>query len=200
MKTAVPNPNYKPPVKTKVPLAPGAQRLIIATCEKGTVENVEEMRVIKGNIDAIKKENPNLVEIAAKAAFKSYEPPVVADALPKMTITKSQKTRVELMKKRAELKIGMPKALNMYSCGPFFTAYFESLGLKAENMLWSEYTSEQLYKEGAKRGAIDPCFPSKVGIPHVHNLMYAIHPKKKLDIIFFPMIDALPTFLVNTQS
>jgi predicted CoA-substrate-specific enzyme activase len=200
VKTAVPNPNYKPPAKTKVPLAAGAQRLIIATCEKGTVENVEEMRVIKGNIDAIKKENPNLVEIAAKAAFKSYEPPLVADAPPKIQFTKAQKTRAELMKKRAELKIGMPKALNMYSCGPFFTAYFESLGLKAENLHWSEYTSEQLYKEGAKRGAIDPCFPSKVGIPHVHNLLYVVHPKKKLDIVFFPMIDSLPTFLVNTQS
>jgi predicted CoA-substrate-specific enzyme activase len=200
VKTVVPNPNYKPPAKTKVPLAPGAQRLIIATCEKGTVENVDEMRVIKGNIDAIKKENPNLVEIAAKAAFKSYEPPAVADALPKFAITAAQKRRIELMKKRAELKIGMPRALNMYSCGPFFTAYFESLGLKAENLFWSDYTTEQLYKEGAKRGAIDPCFPSKVGIPHVHNLLYVVHPKKQLDIVFFPMIDALPTFLKHTQA
>jgi predicted CoA-substrate-specific enzyme activase len=200
VKTATPNPSYKPPVKTKVPLAPGAQRLIIATCEKGTVENVEEMRVIKGNIDAIKKENPNLVEIAAKKAFSSYEPPVIADPLPKLQITKAQRDRAERMKKRAELRIGMPRALNMYSCGPFFTAYFESLGVKAENIFWSEYTNEQLYKEGAKRGAIDPCFPSKVGIPHVHNLLYSVHPKKKLDIIFFPMIDSLPTFLTHTQS
>ena len=200
VKTVSPNPNYKPPSKTKVPLAEGAQRLIIATCEKGTVENVDEMRVIKGNIDAIKKENPNLVEVAAKAAFKDYEPPLVADPLPKFAITSAQKKRIELMKKRAALKIGMPKALNMYSCGPFFTAYFQSLGLKAENLFWSDYTNEQLYKEGAKRGAIDPCFPSKVGIPHVHNLLYVVHPKKQLDIIFFPMIDSLPTFLKHTQA
>src|SRR5579872_7476263 len=200
VKTVSPNPNYKPTSKTKVPLAAGAQRLIIATCEKGTVENVDEMRVIKGNIDAIKKENPNLVEVAAKAAFKDYEPPLVADPLPKFAITAAQKKRIELMKKRGELKIGMPKALNMYSCGPFFTAYFQALGVKPENLIWSEYTSEQLYKEGAKRGAIDPCFPSKVGIPHVHNLLYVIHPKKQLDIIFFPMIDSLPTFLKHTQA
>ncbi|HET7750854.1 MAG TPA: acyl-CoA dehydratase activase-related protein, partial [Terriglobales bacterium] len=200
VKTVSPNPNYKPPSKTKVPLAEGAQRLIIATCEKGTVENVDEMRVIKGNIDAIKKENPNLVEVAAKAAFKDYEPPTVADPLPKFAITSAQKKRIELMKKRAALKIGMPKALNMYSCGPFFTAYFQSLGVKAENLFWSDYTNEQLYKEGAKRGAIDPCFPSKVGIPHVHNLLYVVHPKKQLDVIFFPMIDSLPTFLKHTQA
>jgi predicted CoA-substrate-specific enzyme activase len=200
VKTVAPNPNYKPPSKTKVPLAPGAQRLIIATCEKGTVENVEEMRVIKGNIDSIKKENPNLVEVAAKTPFKSYEPKLVADALPKYQFTKAQKDRAALMKRRADLKIGMPRALNMYSCGPFFTAYFESLGLKFENLIWSEYTTEQLYKEGAKRGAIDPCFPSKVGIPHVHNLLYQIHPKKQLDVIFFPMIDFLPSFLKYTQD
>mgnify|MGYP003351371181 CR=1 FL=1 len=60
---------------------------------------------------------------------------MVADPLPKLQITPAQKKRAELMKKRAELKIGMPRALNMYSCGPFFTAYFESLGLKAENLL-----------------------------------------------------------------
>ena len=53
-----------------MPLAAGAQRLIIATCEKGTVEDVDEMRVIKRGLDAVKKENPNLVEIAAKAVFQ----------------------------------------------------------------------------------------------------------------------------------
>ena len=62
-------PDYKPPAKTKVPLEAGAQRLIIATCEKGTVENIEEMRGIKGNLDKVKKANPNFVEIAAKARF-----------------------------------------------------------------------------------------------------------------------------------
>jgi predicted nucleotide-binding protein (sugar kinase/HSP70/actin superfamily) len=39
-----------------------------------------------------------------------------------------------------------------------------------------------------------------VGIPHVHNLLYVHHKKKPLDLIFFPMIDALPSELVNTQS
>src|SRR5262249_25349881 len=59
---------------------------------------------------------------------------------------------------------------------------------------------EELYKEGAKRGAIDPCFPSKLGIPHVHNLLYKVHAKKPLDIIFFPMIDCLTTDLQNVQA
>jgi activator of 2-hydroxyglutaryl-CoA dehydratase/predicted nucleotide-binding protein (sugar kinase/HSP70/actin superfamily) len=187
--------------KSKIPLEPGTKRLIVGnSCEKGLVEDVEAMRVIKKGLDAVKGSNPNLVEIAAKAVFKSFNPPNVADALPRLAFTKKQKERVELMKKRDEIRIGMPRALNMYSQTPVFSAYFEGLGVKAENIIYSDYTSEQLYKEGAKRGAIDPCFPSKVGIPHVHNLLYVHHKKKPLDFIFFPMIDSLTTDLYGVQD
>ena len=98
--------------------------------------------------------------------------------------------RVELMKKRNSVVIAMPRVLNMYAQTPFYTAYFESLGVNPGNIIFSEYTSEELYKEGAKRGAIDPCFPSKIGIPHIHNLIYKIHKKKKIDYIFFPICAA----------
>ncbi|MGA2577766.1 MAG: BadF/BadG/BcrA/BcrD ATPase family protein [Bryobacteraceae bacterium] len=200
VKTTVMNPDYKPPVKTKVPLEAGSQRLIIATCEKGTVESVDDMRQIKGSLDKIKKANPNFVEISAKAVFRVPDAPLVADPLPKFLFTSSAKKRVELMKKRSEIRIGMPRVLNMYSMTPVFTGYFASLGIKAENIVYSDYTSEQLYKEGAKRGAIDPCFPSKLGIPHVHNLLFVVHAKKPLDMIFFPMIDCLTTDLHGVQA
>src|ERR1035438_1797405 len=200
VKTSIVNLELKPPVKTKVPLEAGAQRLIIATCEKGTVENIEEMRHIKGDPDKVKKANPNFVEMAAKAVFRVQDSPLVADAPPKLQITAAQKKRAALMKKRAELRIGMPRVLNMYSQTPVFTGYFASLGIKAENLVYSDFTSEELYKEGAKRGAIDPCFPSKLGIPHVHNLLYRVHAKKALDIIFFPMIDCLTSDLHSVQA
>src|SRR5579862_3564912 len=200
VKTNAPNPDYKPPVKTKVPLEAGAQRLIMATCEKGTVENVDDMRQIKGTLDKIKKANPNFVEISAKAVFRVPDIASVADAPPKFAFTATAKKRTELMKKRAEIRIGMPRVLNMYSMTPVFTGYFASLGIKAENLVYSDYTSEQLYKEGAKRGAIDPCFPSKLGIPHVHNLLFVAHAKKPLDLIFFPMIDCLTTDLNGVQA
>lgn len=200
VQTATKPENWKPPTKTKVPLAEGATRLIISTCEKGQVENVDDMRGIKAGLDAIKKANPNLVEIQAKAAFRPTNAPVVADPLPKYAFTRAQKQRRALMLRRKDIKIGLPRLLNMYSTGPFWMAYFESLGLPPENLIWSDYTSEQLYKEGAKRGSIDPCFPSKVGIPHVHNLLYVHHPKKKFDYIFFPMIDDLTSDLVHVQD
>ena len=198
--TATPNESYRPPAKTKVALETGAQRLIIATCEKGTVENIEDMRGIKAGLDKIKAQNPNLVELAAKAVFRPASVDLVADPPPRFAFTPAQKQRVELLKRRAEIKIGMPRVLNMYSQAPVFMGYFQALGLQPENLVWSDYTSEQLYKEGAKRGAIDPCFPSKVAIPHVHNLLYVHHPKKKLDYVFFPMIDCLTSDLKYTQG
>lgn len=200
VKTSVLNENGYVPKKSKVPLEEGSQRLIIATCEKGTVEDINEMRNIKGGLDKMKKENPNFVEVAARQVFKVMEAPLVADPLPKFTFTAAQKKRAELMKRRQELRIGMPRVLNMYSQAPVFTGYFASLGIKAEHMIWSDYTSETLYKEGGKRGSIDPCFPSKLGIPHVHNLLYVHHSKKPLDIIFFPMIDCLTSELSHIQA
>src|SRR5262249_16278395 len=52
--------------KTKVPLMENEQRLIIATCEKGTVEDVSEMKDIKAGLDQLKEANPSFVDIAAK--------------------------------------------------------------------------------------------------------------------------------------
>jgi predicted CoA-substrate-specific enzyme activase len=187
--------------KSKIPILPGVKRLIVGnSCEKGLVEDVNDMREIKKGLDAAKKDNPNMAELGAKAPFKSYAPSSVVDPVPKFAITAKQKKRIELMRKRKDLRIGIPRILNMYSVNPIFSAYFEALGIPAENLIYSDYTNESLYKEGAKRGAIDPCFPSKVGIPHVHNLLYVHHKKKPLDIIFCPMIDDLPSDLKFAQA
>ncbi|QOJ04993.1 MAG: hypothetical protein HRU71_10750 [Planctomycetia bacterium] len=179
------------------------------------------MREIKAGLDAMKKAYPNFAEICAREAFAPADVPCVADeiaeaeksaatgfGLPDRLVLpavrrkrEAARRRIELMKRRGEIRIGMPRVLNMYSMAPWFMAYFQSLGIRAANLVWSDYTSEELYKEGAKRGAIDPCFPSKIGIPHVHNLLYHKHTAKQpLHYIFFPMIDCLPTFLDNIQS
>jgi predicted CoA-substrate-specific enzyme activase len=190
------------PVKfiSKVAKADDEQRLIIATCEKGTVEDVDSMRGIKASVDAVKKANPNFVEIAAKEVWNFRKPEKVADPIPTRAWTKAARRRVELMKRRETLRIGMPRVLNMYVYAPFFSAYFETLGVSGGNLVYSDYTSGDLYREGSGRGAIDPCFPAKIGIAHVHNLLFAKHAKKKLDVIFFPMVDVLHTHLVKLQG
>jgi predicted nucleotide-binding protein (sugar kinase/HSP70/actin superfamily) len=57
-----------------------------------------------------------------------------------------------------------------------------------------------MYRAGAGRGAIDPCFPSKIGIPHIYNLIFQKHQKKPLDAIFFPMVDTLHQPLKNCSG
>jgi predicted nucleotide-binding protein (sugar kinase/HSP70/actin superfamily) len=186
---------------SKIPIAPNSKRLIVNnSCDRGLVEDVNAMREIKKGLDSMKGANPNMAEIAAKAAFRAFNPPQVSDPLPRYALTAKQKARVAAMKRRSTLRIGIPRVLNQYTCNPAFSAYFESLGIPADNLVYSDYTTEELYKAGAKRGSIDPCFPSKIGIPHVHNLLYVHHKKKPLDIIFFPMIDDLPSDMVNAQS
>jgi predicted CoA-substrate-specific enzyme activase len=196
----LPKPVDFQPRKTKVPLRVGEQRLIIATCEKGTVEDLADMKDIKADIDKIKEANPNYVDIAARDVFRHRQVAMVADSLPStkgLFVSKSVKERAALMQKRQDFRVGIPRLLNTYTYAPLFNAYFASLGMKAENIIYSDYTTPELYRAGASRGAIDPCYPSKIGIAHVYNLIATKHSKKPLHAIWFPMYDVLHTPLVN---
>jgi predicted nucleotide-binding protein (sugar kinase/HSP70/actin superfamily) len=196
----LPKPVDFQPRKTKVPLRVGEQRLIIATCEKGTVEDLADMKDIKADIDKIKEANPNYVDVAARDVFRHRQVEVVADAVPStkgLFVSKSVKERAALMQKRQDYRVGIPRLLNTYTYAPLFNAYFASLGMKAENIIYSDYTTPELYRAGASRGAIDPCYPSKIGIAHVFNLLATKHNKKPLHAIWFPMYDVLHTPLVN---
>jgi activator of 2-hydroxyglutaryl-CoA dehydratase/predicted nucleotide-binding protein (sugar kinase/HSP70/actin superfamily) len=190
------------PVKfvSKVAKADDERRLIMATCEKGSVEDVNAMRGIKSGIDEVKRANPNFVEIAAKEAFRPRGVENVAEPVPQRLWTRTRRERAVLSQRRRALRIGIPRVLNMYTYAPFFNAYFESLGVLGGNIVYSDYTSGELYREGAGRGAIDPCFPAKIGVAHVHNLLFVKHAKKKLDYIFFPMVDVLHTSLKHLQG
>ncbi len=194
---------------SKVPLADEEQRLIIATCEKGAVEDIADMKNIKKGLDGLQKRHPNLAQRAAVKVFQQVKVEDASDPLPTVprfaprSRKRSAARRRESMNARSSTRIGLPRVLNMYSQAPFFMAYFQSLGIKPKNLVWSDFTTEDLYKEGAKRGSIDPCFPSKVGIPHVHDLLYAKHDpehSKGLDYIFFPMLDSFPTWLDGVED
>ena len=185
---------------TKVPLMHGEQRLIIATCEKGTVEDVNDMKDIKSGLDKIKAQHPNFVDMASKEVFRPINPKSVADPLPTKNWSgwkKGDKERRELMENRKKTRVGIPRVLNIYVYAPLFNGYLESLGVQPENIIYSDYTTSELYRAGASRGAIDPCFPAKIGISHVYNLIQEKHRKKPLNVIFFPMYDVLHSPLVN---
>jgi predicted CoA-substrate-specific enzyme activase len=169
------------------------RRLIIATCEKGSVEEAEEMRLIARDMSRIRTQFPNYAEIAAKMAFSAH------------ASTHSDRGDLQCSaefqgKRRNEIRIGLPRALNHYAHAPFFTAYFQTLGIPFEHIQFSSQSSDTLYREGSRRGAIDPCFPSKLALAHVHNLLTKHHARKPLDFIFFPMVDDMPTDLHCTQA
>ncbi|MGA8066434.1 MAG: BadF/BadG/BcrA/BcrD ATPase family protein, partial [Terriglobales bacterium] len=114
---------------TKVPLMHGEQRLIIATCEKGLVEDVNDMKDIKAGIDEIKDKYPNFVDFAAHEVFRPVNARSVADPIPVAKFwNKVAKERVPLMQNRKEVRVGIPRVLNIYSYAPLFNGYLESLG------------------------------------------------------------------------
>jgi activator of 2-hydroxyglutaryl-CoA dehydratase/predicted nucleotide-binding protein (sugar kinase/HSP70/actin superfamily) len=183
---------------TKVPLMHGEQRLIIATCEKGLVEDVNDMKDIKAGLDEIKDKYPNFVDFAAHEVFRPVNAKSVADPIPTAKFwNKAAKERIPLMENRKKVRVGIPRVLNIYTYAPLFNGYLESLGVQPENIIYSDYTSSDLYRAGASRGAIDPCFPAKIGISHVYNLIQEKHRKKPLNVIFFPMYDVLTSPLVK---
>jgi len=176
------------------------RRLIVATCEKGASGNLDEMRGIKANLDAIKEANPNFVDIAAHEVFRPRIVEQVADPIPAHAFTAATRRRVTLMRNRRQLRVGIPRVLNTYLYAPLYNAYLQSLGVLPEHVVYSDYTTDELYRTGSSRGAIDPCFPSKIAIAHVHNLIFVKGQRKQFDVVFFPMVDVLNSPLTNVQA
>ncbi len=56
---------------SKLPLAEGWERVISGnSCPKGLLEDVNEMRVVKGKLEEVKRAYPNLAEVVRKEAFR----------------------------------------------------------------------------------------------------------------------------------
>jgi predicted CoA-substrate-specific enzyme activase len=184
----------------RVPLKAGERRLIIANCEKGAVEDVAAMKAIQAGLNAAREANPNLVDYASREVWRIHANKIVADEIPKYALTRTARKRRDRMLYRQKVRIGIPRVMAMYSFAPLFSGYFESLGIPSGNIVFSDHTSEEMYRLGAKRGSIDPCYPSKLALAHVHNLLFVKHKRKPLDCIFFPMFDVLRSPLVNLRA
>ncbi|MDH7514516.1 MAG: BadF/BadG/BcrA/BcrD ATPase family protein [Bacteroidota bacterium] len=182
---------------SKIPLEPGASRLIIASCEKGTVEDIDDMRMIAKNISDVKKQFPSTLETQAQLAWSPAKANTDSNNSKGLFSRMFRVGNGGVSHLRSSIRIAVPRVLNLYSTMPFFTAYFESLGVPFQNFVFSDFTSEELYKEGVKRGSIDPCFPSKVALAHVHNLLTKKLRLTHFEWLFFPIIDDFPTDLFH---
>ncbi|MCW5962691.1 MAG: CoA activase [Bryobacterales bacterium] len=173
------------------------QRLILANCERGAAENLEDLKLIQSSLQEVRSQNPNLVDFAAREVWRTRG----VTALPRPPLPRWKRWRRAssvATKPREDLRIGIPRALNLYATAPFFRSWFEALGLQPSNIIFSDFTTDALYRAGATRGAIDPCFPSKVTLAHVHNLLTVHHTRQPLDAIFLPMFEAVATPLLYT--
>jgi len=182
------------------------------SCEKGMVESKDAMLELVRERQALAKEFPNLVTYEARRAFQPFyacEPlPAAGSPVEDVRvergffgrITRAKHTRgfrrssEAAIERRRRVRIGMPRVLNMYSTGPFWTTYFKALGLDPRNIVWSDETTEEMWSAGGKYGSIDPCFPSKVVQAHFHQLLFEKHAERPLDAIFFPILTHVPSF------
>lgn len=187
------------------------------SCEKGTVEDEAAVVQLTKQRQELKKHYPNLVEYEARRMYQHfYDPEPMPDAgrqvqdvqqrrsvfgLRKSSYTRGfERSTAEAADRRKQIRIGIPKVLNIWSTAPFWRTYFEALGIDQKNIVFSDNTSEEMWQQGGKYGSIDPCYPSKVAQAHVHNLLFKHHEKKPLDYIFFPCITHIPTHLHNVMD
>jgi predicted CoA-substrate-specific enzyme activase len=168
-----------------------ARRVIIATCERGEAENAAAARQLQAVRTSVTQDHPNFVQMAGVQAWAATNAP---EAEGKSGWFRKRST--ERHEKRAKLHIGIPRALNMYTYGPLFSAYFESLGIPAKHLHYSHYSNAKSYQQAAGFSPVDPCYPSKVAISHVYELLDGCQ-KRPLDAIFFPMFDVLTSSLAG---
>ncbi len=180
-------------IDTKTPDGRTSRYISGFSCEKGTVESEEAMISLSKERKKLMKQFPNLVEYESKVVFRHvYDTEPMPEADRTVHDVKVERTKMFGVKKtavvrkfersspaqweeRAKIRIGIPKVLNIYTVGPFLRAYLETLGIPKQNVVFSDFTSEEMWLEGGKYGSIDPCYPSKVAQAHIHNLLFHHH-------------------------
>jgi activator of 2-hydroxyglutaryl-CoA dehydratase/predicted nucleotide-binding protein (sugar kinase/HSP70/actin superfamily) len=199
----------------------GSSRYIAGfSCEKGTVESKAAVIALNKERKRLKTLYPNLVGYEADLPFRHFyqpEPMPVAGTLIDDEIVRRRWFRAGSIKRtpvrrpfqastqqawlqRQKIRIGIPRALNNYMVAPFLRTYLETLGIEPRNIVFSDHTSEEMWLEGGKYGSIDPCYPAKVSLAHVHHLIHHKHARKPLAYIWFPCITHMHSYITYTQG
>lgn len=201
-------------INTETPDGKTAKYISGFHCEKGTVEDKEAVMKLTRQRQEMKERYPNLVDYEARRMFQHiYEPEALPDAnawVEDVRVKRSlfgfagvrrisykrrfQRSSVRAAEHRSKLRIGIPRVLNIWSTAPFWRTYLETLGIDQRNIVFSDFTNEDMWQEGGKYGSNDPCYPSKVAQAHIHHLLFKQHREElPLHMIFFPCITHLPT-------
>ena len=204
-------------IDTKTPEGDTSRYIAGFSCEKGTVESKDALKALVAERKQLKKDYVNLCEYESRVLFRPFfQPPefpsqgdVIEETHAKHRwFGKTQFKQVKRAFERSEdsaveyrkgIRIGIPKVLNIWTTAPLWKVYFETLGIPRQNIIFSDDTSEEMWKAGAKYGSVDPCYPSKVIQAHYHNLFFEKHKKKSpINYIFDPSITHIPSFVEDT--
>jgi predicted nucleotide-binding protein (sugar kinase/HSP70/actin superfamily) len=97
-------------------------------------------------------------------------------------------------KDRSQVRVGIPKVLNIWTTHQFWVGFLRSIGIESENIVFSSDTSEEQGREfGKGRGTVDCCYPVKCMSGHYGELVFG--QKNKIHILLSPMIHSLPSIL-----
>ena len=99
----------------------------------------------------------------------------------------------EVRKARAALRVGLPRALNIWSTHQFWLGFLGELGIEKVDFS-SETSEEQMREYGKGRGTVDCCYPVKCVSGHYGELL-ARTGARKIDLLLSPMISSVPSFL-----
>ena len=208
-------------IDTKTPSSEPVRYIAGFSCEEGTVESHEALRSLKASRQALQSSVPNLVKKESHALFA---PTYTLDAKPapdtkiteqrvkqtlggwgptlRKTVTRNfNLSSEEEIAHRQNLKVCIPKVLNIYSLAPFLRTYLEALDIHPHNIVFSAFSNEDMFLEGAKYGSVDSCYPAKVAQSHVYALLFdKKYRKKGFDYLWFPAVTHLPGFLEHTMG
>ena len=103
-------------------------------------------------------------------------------------------TRSVSSRPRSELRVGIPRTLNVWSTHQFWLGFLTALGIDPRRVVFSGNTSEEQGRDhGRGRGTVDCCYPVKCMSGHYGELVFG--QKRKIDILLSPMIRTMPSFL-----
>ncbi|HEY9190775.1 MAG TPA: BadF/BadG/BcrA/BcrD ATPase family protein [Sulfurovum sp.] len=208
-------------IDTQTPSSETVRYIAGFSCEEGTVESHEALKLLKESRRSLQQHTPNLVK---KESMSLFAP--IYDLEPKPTAStriKEQQVKVTLggwgptlrrevqrafalsseenKNYRKSLHIAIPKVLNIYSLAPFLRTYLEALDIDPLKIQFSGFSNEDMFLEGAKYGSVDSCYPAKVAQSHVYALMYSKKfAKKQFDHMWFPAVTHLPGYLKHTMG
>ena len=179
--------------------AENARHVVIASCPRGEAESADDVRKINASWNRQREAAPNYVHMAAEQAWQPTHPPLASASQNRRLAIFSSRRSAYKSRFRAGIRIGIPRALNLFTYAPLFSAYFESLGVLPEHLHYSHFASSEKYQQAAGFSAIDPCYPSKIAVSHVFELLQHCE-KEPLDAIFFPMFDVLTSPLKDCSG